>query len=193
MKVPTLSLTVLAIASLGACNGADLANPAAVPPANAIRTVTGEPGVVPPGTSLVIRTNDTLSTLKAQRGTVYDASIAADVLDQQGTVLIPRDSPAELVVRSLSYLGPGGVGMTELTLALRAVSINGVRYPIATESGKPGAGGLGLGSKGVRWVGGSGEASEVLTRGHRIKVPVGTLLAFQIEDPIRLRGFRRTR
>jgi len=125
------------------------------------------------------------------RATIYTANVAEDVADQNGTVLIPKDSHVELGVRSLPYLGPGGVGMTELILELRAVTVKGERYPVATASERPGAGGLGLERNGPKRVGGRAVQGEVLTSGPRINVPAKTLLAFQIVEPIRLTGFRR--
>lgn len=147
----------------------------------AVHTVTAEPGVVPPGTFLVVRTSDTVSTRRAYRGTIYDAIVAEDVLDQSERVLIPKGSPIELAVRSFSFLGPGGVGMTELRLAALTVTVNGVRYPVETGETHEG-----LGANRT----GSGEGSQLMTRGGGINVPTGTLLTFRIEDPIRLRGYR---
>jgi hypothetical protein len=83
------------------------------------------------------------------RTTIYSANVAEDVVDQNGTVLIPKDSAVELGARWLPNLGPGGVGMTELILELRAVTVKGVRYPVATASEPPGAGGLGLARRAV--------------------------------------------
>ena len=60
---------------------------------------------------------------------MYFASAAADIVNENGAVLIPRESPIELVVRSVSYLGPGGVGMTLLKLDIDAVVVRDVRYP----------------------------------------------------------------
>jgi hypothetical protein len=191
MKVRSIGFLLLAMACLGACAGTGPANRAIVSALGPVRTVTDEPGVVPPGTRLVVRTEDNISTHRALRGTIYSANVAEDVLDQNGTVLLPRESPVELVVRSLPYLGAGGVGTTELMLEVRAVTINGVRYPAATETQRPRSGGLGIESSAAEWVGGSAAMGEVITRGDRISVPTGTLLALEIEDPIRLRGFRR--
>jgi hypothetical protein len=160
-------------------------------PLDPVRTVTTESGVVPPGTQLVVRTSDTVRTDKALRGTIYAATVAEDILDQNGTVLIPTGSPVELAVRSLPYLGPGGVGMTELVLEVRAVAVNGFRYPFATASGKPGAGGIGLDRDAAKWVSGDTPAGAAVTAGRRINVPAESLLAFRIDDPIRLMGFRR--
>jgi len=182
-------VAVLAVVALGICIAADNAGGIAIGPT---QTVTAEPGVVPPGTSLVVRTRDTVRTSKAYRGTIYFASVAADVLDQSGEVLIPRESPVELVVRSLPYLGPGGVGMTLLTLDIDAVTVRDARYPVETDDHVPGAGGIGVDRGAAKWIGGNGEAAgHTVTRGHGINVPAETLLAFQIQAPIRLRGYKR--
>jgi hypothetical protein len=191
MRFHFVGFTVLAVAGLSSCIGADRADRTASPIPRPI-TVTAEPGVVPAGTWLVIRVNDTVNTRRAFRGTIYDASVAEDVLDQHGSILIPKESPVELVVGSLSYLGPGGVGMTELTLGVHAVTVNGVRYPVGTGAEEPpNAGGLGVDRHAAKLVGGGEAAGQVLTRGSRINVPAETVLAYQIVDPIRLRGYRR--
>ena len=189
MKHLILVLAAGIIVALANCLAADSAGPIAIAP---VHTVTVEPGVVPSGTSLVVRTKDTVKTDRAYRSTVYIASAAADILDQKGAVLIPKESPIELVVRPLSYLGPGGVGMTLLTLDVDAVIVRDVRYRVETHDEKPGAGGIGIDRGAARWIGDSGDtASHVVTRGHDINVPAGTVLAFQIHAPIRLRGYRR--
>ena len=191
MTIPTFCFALMTMASLGACPGKDLSSPADVLPPGPVRTIAGEPGVVPAGSSLVVQTEDAITAVRAMRTTIYTANVAEDVVDQDGTVLIPKDSHVELGVRSLPYLGPGGVGMTELILELRAVTVKGVRYPVATASENPGAGGLGLERNGPKRVGGRAVQGEVLTSGPRINVPAKTLLAFQIVEPIRLTGFRR--
>jgi hypothetical protein len=135
---------------------------------------------------------DGVKTNKAYRRTVYSASVGADILDQNGVVLVPRESPVELVVRSLPYLGPGGVGMTLLTLDVDAVVVRDVRYPVETTNEKPGVGGIGVNRGAAKWIGGNKEATRhVVTRGQRIDVPAGILLGFQIQAPLRLRGYQR--
>ena len=116
MRFLVAGFTIVTVAGLSSCIGTGPANRAAVPPTGLVRTVSAEPGVVPPGTWLVVRTNDPVNARTAYRSTVYSASISEDVLDQKERVLIPKASPVELGVRSLSYLGPGGAGMTKLTL-----------------------------------------------------------------------------
>ena len=191
MTIPTFCFALMTMASLGACPGKELSSPVDVLAPGPVRTVAEEPGVVPAGSSLVVQTDDAITAVRAMRATIYTANVAEDVADQNGTVLIPKDSHVELGVRSLPYLGPGGVGMTELILELRAVTVKGERYPVATASERPGAGGLGLERNGPKRVGGRAVQGEVLTSGPRINVPAKTLLAFQIVEPIRLTGFRR--
>ena len=189
MKHLILGLTTLTIVILGKCIAADNAGTIAIAP---VHTVTAETGVVPAGTSLLVRTKDTVKTRRVSRGTVYFANSAADILDQNGAVLIPTGSPIELVVHSLSYLGPGGAGMTLLTLDIDAVTVRDVRYPVETHDEASGAGGIGVNRGAAMWIGGTEEAAgRLVTRGQRINVPADTLLAFQIQAAIRLRGYQR--
>jgi hypothetical protein len=79
--------------------------------------------------------------------------------------------------------------MTVLTLDIGAVTVSGVRYPVAGET--PSAGGIGVERSAAKEVGGDEASSHVVTRGRCINVPAETLLAFQIQAPIRLRGYQR--
>ena len=189
MKHLILNLATLTVVLMGNCVAADRVDIFAVGP---VHTLTTESGVVPPGTSVLVRTKDAVKTGKAYRGTVYFASAAVDIVDENGAVLIPRESPIELVVRSVSYLGPGGVGMTLLKLDIDAVVVRDVRYPVETDNEKPGAGSIGVDRGAAKWVAGREDAArQVVTRGRSILVPAGILLAFQIQAPIRLQGFQR--
>lgn len=189
MKRLILDLATLTAVSLGTCLAADSADVIAIGP---VHSVTAEPGVVPPGTSMIVRTKDSVKTGTAYRTTVYFASTAADILDQNGAVLIPKESPIELVVRSVSYLGPGGVGTTLLTLDIDSVAVRDVRYEVETSDERPSGGGIGVDGGAASWIGGSEDAARhVVTRGHIINVPAGILLGFPIQAPIRLRGYQR--
>jgi hypothetical protein len=192
MKPLNVAFAVMTVASLGSCVAIAGAERTALLPTGPVRIATTEPGVVPPGSELVVRTNDNVSTRTAFRSTVYEGSVEEDIVDQNGAVLIPRGSPVELVVRSFPYLGPGGVGMTDLELRVQAVTINNVRYSVRTETDVPSAGGLRDHDNAVRIVGGREAVERVLTNGSRINVPANTLLAFQLEDPLRLKGYQRS-
>jgi hypothetical protein len=148
-----------------------------------------ESGVVSAGSSLIVRMDDTINTDRVYRNTIYPGTLAYDVVDQNGTILMPKDSSVDLAVYSFGFLGPGGSGMTELVLGVRAVTVKGVSYPVETAA-PPRDGGLSSGLT-PKWIGGAGKAHEVLTEGSRIRVPDGVLLLFQTLDPIRLKGYRR--
>jgi hypothetical protein len=163
------------------------ADPLPSPQASSRTIATSGPGLVPTGTPFIVRTNAVIKTDRASQDTVYDASVAQDILDQSGNVLIPKDSHLELVVLSFSFLGPGGTGSTELGLCAWRIVIRGVSYPIhISEPQKDG--GLSGDIHAAEWVGGAGTKSKVLTRGLRIDVPSGALLKVQNENPIRLRS-----
>ncbi len=115
MKHLILGLTTLMVVALGKCIAA---NNAGVIPVGPVHTVTAEAGVVPVGTSLLVRTKDTVKTTRASRGTVYFANTAADVLDQNRAVLIPSGSPIELVAAFSAVPWPGRRG-DEVTDARR--------------------------------------------------------------------------
>jgi hypothetical protein len=192
MKLSIFSLTLLAIGSVSSCLGADPANSAALLSPGPVRIVTTEPGVVPSDTALLVRTSDTVNTRRAWEDTIYAGSVTEDVVDQSGNVLVPKGSPVEMRVRSLGLLGPGGAGMWELVLGLREVTVNGVRYPVQSAGD---AWGRNVGIEDHRhtakWIGGGGDAGPVRTSGRRISVPAETVLQFQIDDPIRLKGYQR--
>lgn len=187
MKVRFAVLTTVTLSvcfAAGSAKRADFISP------GPIHAVTQEPGVLPSGTPLLIRTNDAVRTRKAAPGTIYDASTAEDVLDQNGSILIPKASPVQLEVRSLPFLGPGGV-MTELTLGVRTITVNGVAYPLATKTGTPDSSGLVTDNDAPKVVGGGKGADRSLITGKRINVPAKSLLSFRIADQFRLRGYSR--
>jgi len=161
-----------------------------VPALRPVRVATLEPGVVPTGTPLVVRTGDAVRTRKYFRHTIYAATVAEDVLDLKGHVLIPKGSAVEMVVRMLPYYGPGGVGMAELALDIETINIKGVSYLVGTGVRPPLDGCLWARHYSAHWVGGAADA-HFATYGDRINVPPNALLAFSIEDPIRLRDYRR--
>jgi hypothetical protein len=188
MRLHLLGFTIVA-AVAGFTLRLEAGSSPAAPALPPVRVATLEPGVVPTGTPLVVRTGDAVRTRKYFQHTIYGAMVAEDVLDLKGHVLIPKGSPVEMVVRLLPYYGPGGVGMTELALDIEAINIKGVFYPVGTGVRPPLDGGLWARRYSAHWVGGTAVA-HFATYGARINVPANALLAFQIEDPIRLRDHR---
>ena len=189
MKLKLAGLAVIAVlASLGTSQAINGDRRDSLTP-GPTHVVTIEPGVVPAGSPLIVRMDDTINTDRAYRNTIYGATLAYDVVDQNGEILMPKGSSVDLAVYSFGFLGPGGGGMTELVLGVRALTVKGVGYPVETAAPTRG-GGLSSGHTAM-WIGGAGEAHQVFTRGNRIRVPDGALLLFQTQDPIRLKGYQR--
>jgi hypothetical protein len=186
MRLYIVGLTALAFARLTI--GIGHASPAAVPTVGSVHIVTVESGVVPPGTPLLVRTNEVVSTDRASPTAIYGGQVAEAVQDQNGNVLVPSMSPVELAVNQVTFLGPGGVGMWELVLDIRAMTVKGVRYEVETAEGT--SKGAGFEPQGAAAITAEGPTRHVFTSGRRINVPAGTTLKFQTAEPIRLRDYQ---
>ena len=170
--------------------------------------------VIPAGTELQIRTNENIVADGQSAGRAYSAEIARDVMDPNGRMLIPKNSPARLTVQEVNS-GTMGVGSNQVALALQSVSVNGRVYNVIsntnTEAGDDrgigankrtaqmtggGAllgtviGAIAGGGKGAligAVVGGAGgAAAQVLTRGKEVKVPAESMLTFRLDQPLTL-------
>jgi len=186
MRLYIVGLTLLAFARLTI--GIGHAGTTAVPTLGFVGIVTVESGVVPPGTPLLVRTTEVVSTDKASRTAIYGGQVAEGVQDQNGNVLVPSMSPVELAVNQVAFLGPGGVGMWELVLDIRAMTVKGVRYEVETAEGT--SKGAGFEPQGAAAIAAEGRTRHVLTSGRRINVPAGTVLKFLTAEPIRLRDYQ---
>ncbi len=173
-------------------------------------------GVIPAGTQLQIRTNEAINGTAETAGRTYSAEIAQDVIGQNGSVLIPRGSQAQLTVGKVSSGGTLGTGNNQVALGLQSVSVNGTSYQIASNpvqqqsSNERGIGankrtavmtgggallgtaigaiaGGGKGAAIGAAVGAAGGATtQVLTRGNQVSVPAETLLTFKLDQPLTL-------
>ena len=182
-------------------------------PAAPIQASTTEPGVIPSGTTFAIRTNQEIAN--ASPGQTFMAQVEQDILDQSGTLLVPKGSPAELVVVETST--GGAVGTPDMNLAVRSVTVGGRKYPITTDTvEREGEQGLGANRRTAEMVGGGallgtligavagggkgaaigaavgaagGATAQVLTRGKEIRVPAESVLSFRLDQPWRLQGY----
>jgi hypothetical protein len=169
--------------------------------------------VVPDGTKVAVRTEDTIDSAKAAEGQTFAAEVADDVLDANGDVVIPRGSNAQIVIRSASK-GGHFRGASDLVLDLQSISVEGQEYLVSTvdlqEKGRSGigankrtaemtGGGAALGAiigaiagggKGAAIGAGAGAGggalTQVLTKGGSIKVPSETVLTFQLDKPVKI-------
>jgi hypothetical protein len=169
--------------------------------------------VLPAGTQVSVRTEDTINSANAAEGQTYAAEVTDNVPDASGDVVIPHGANAQIVIRSASK-GGRIRGASDLVLDLQSVSVDGQQYTISTtdvqQHGKQGVGankrtaefaggGAALGAiigaiagggKGAAIGAGAGAGggalTQILTKGGSIKVPAETVLTFQLDKPIQI-------
>lgn len=74
---------------------------------------------LPAGTEIAVLTNESIDATSAAAGKTYSADVAQDITNSAGQVVIPKGSPAELVIRKVAA---GGVTSNpEVTLELQSV------------------------------------------------------------------------
>jgi hypothetical protein len=111
--------------------------------------------VLPQGTEIKVRT-DTAIPAKPAANSKYTATVANDVVDNSGTVAIPRGAKAQLVAV------PTTDGK-DTNLDLRSVTVNGQRHLLTMQSSKSSApGGLGANKRTGKYVGGGAAVGAVL-------------------------------
>jgi hypothetical protein len=166
--------------------------------------------VIPSGSDLSVRTNETVDSTNSYQGQTYSATITEDVWDTAGGVAIPAGSPAQMLVRSIST--GGAVHSAEVVLDLYSVTLGKKQYTVVTsdvaESNRKGVGtnrrtaeylgggsalgalmgGLFGGGKGAG-IGalagaGGGFVGQVFTRGKEVRVPAESTLRFRLEKPL---------
>jgi len=169
--------------------------------------------VLPEGTKVSVRTEETIDSGKAVEGQTFAADIADDVVDSNGDVVVPRGANAQVVIRSASK-GGRFKGTSDLVLDLQSISVGGKQYLVSTtdltQKGKQGfgvnkrtgeftGGGAALGAiigaiagggKGAA-IGagagaGAGAVTQIATKGGAIKVPAETVLTFQLDKAVKI-------
>ena len=158
--------------------------------------------MIPPGTIVQVRTNQTIDSRSAAPGHVFTGLVAHNVTDRTGRVVIAGGAPSELVVRNVSK--------HKMVLDLQAIVIGGQRYHVlsdtATVEGKNRSG-LGANKRTAKFVGGGalggsvigaiagggagaaigavaggagGATAQVLTKGKSVQVPAESLVTFRL-------------
>src|SRR5215831_4001474 len=115
------------------------------------------PILIPQGTDIKVRTDTTIPA-KPAADTRYTATVSNDVMNNTGSVAIPRGARADLVAV------PGEDGK-DTYLDLRSVSVNGQRYELEARGSKTGSstpGGLGANKRTGKYVGGGAAVGAVL-------------------------------
>lgn len=164
------------------------------------------------GTEIAVLTNQNIDSANATPGQTFSADVAENVMDSSGRVVIPKGSPAELVLRDVSQ---GGLTKNpEMTLDLQSVKVGSRRYMVNTaDLQQKGEGSLGANKRTAEMVGGgaalgtlvgaiagggkgaaigaaagagAGAGTQILTRGKNVKVPAETTLRFKLDQPLEM-------
>ena len=84
--------------------------------------------IIPEGTDIVIRTDDSVRSGQDSSGQLYPATIERDVYGSSGSVAIPAGTRAKLVVSNVR--SGGAVHSPELVLDLYSVDVHGEQYRV---------------------------------------------------------------
>ncbi len=176
----------------------------------------GSAVVVPTGSVIAIRSNETIDSRTAREEQTFPAEVQQDVLGSSGEVLIPKGSEASLILRKVS--AGGTTSSPELTLDLNSVTVNGQRYMVSTADMERGNDrGIGKNKRTGEYIGGgaavgtllgaiagggkgaligaiagaaAGGTVQVLTKGKEVRVPAETVLKFKLDQPLHLEPAR---
>jgi hypothetical protein len=180
-----------------------------------VYTGSSQPGYIPAGTVIEVRTNEAINAESAAEGRTYSAQIVREIVGGNGSVLVPGGSPAQLAVVQVKE--PGTVTSGNIELALRSITVNGRNYNVSSATvSEGGEGGLGANRRTATYVGGgavlgtligaaagggkgaaigaavgaaAGAATQVLTKGKEVRVPAETVLTFRSDQPLQLQGY----
>jgi hypothetical protein len=130
------------------------------------------------GSDIQVRTNAAIEMNIWDRGRIYPAYIARDVIDRDGGVAIPGGSQVELIVREV---GPG-----QYTLDLESISMNDQRYVVDSSGPQHNNFPRDDGGNGVIGAIAITTGEQVQTKGAKIRVPAGSLITFRLLEPLRV-------
>jgi hypothetical protein len=163
-------------------------------------------GTIPAGTIIRVRTNENIDSSNAAIGRVFMGVVEESAKDSRGMIVIPKGSPAELVVRTVSKHAVA-VDLATVFAGNRTYAISSSQE-IIQGTQKPGVGknkrtakflgiggaagsvfgaiaGGGTGALIGGFVGaGGGAAAQTLTRGKSVNIPAESQLTFRLEQPL---------
>jgi len=174
--------------------------------------VTTKTYLLPVGTQIPVRNEETIDSGKAAEGQLFVAGVTRDIKDSAGDVVIPRGANARIIIRSASK-GGKIKGASDLVMDLDSVTVDGRRYRLSTvDLAKKGRDGVGVNKRTGEFAGGgaaigaiigaiagggkgaaigagsgagAGAVTQMVTKG-TIKVPVESILTFQLDRPLRV-------
>ena len=165
--------------------------------------------VVPSGSEIKLRTDETINATPSNAGHAYTASVSQDVTDANGNVVVPKGSRASLMAVK-------GASANEVQLALKSLTVNGHKYIVASNSvARSGGGkeGVGKNKRTAKYVGGgalagtligaiagggkgaaigalaggaAGAGAQTLTNGKQINIPAESEMTFRLDQDLQL-------
>jgi hypothetical protein len=151
--------------------------------------------VIPPGTEIAVRTDETIDSSNSRTGQLYRGAITEPVADAAGGTAIPAGTLAQLLIRDISKGGAihsvdtssvdensgRGVGKNR-----RTAEFVGGGTAIGALLGGIFGGGKGAGIGALSGAGG-GMLTQVFTRGRQVRVPAESVLRFELQRTLVLR------
>lgn len=171
-----------------------------------------QPELLPAGTQLVVLTNEAIDSKTAAPNQLFAAQVDQDVVDGSNEMIVPRGSPAQLLIRTVSA---GGITSgSEITLDIQSITVNGRRYGVSTSDLKEkGRSGIGANKRTAEMIGGGalvgtiigaivghgkgaaigaaagaagGAGVQILTKGKQVVIPAETVLKFNLNQSVTL-------
>ena len=175
--------------------------------------ITTKTYILPIGTQVSVRTEETIDSAKAAEGQTFAAEVTQSVRDESGAVVIPRGANAKIIITSASA-GDRFRKASDLSLDLKSVAIEGREYRLSTvDVAQKGKAGLGANKRTAEYSGGgaalgaiigaiagggkgagigagagagAGAITQIVTKGKAVKVPVESVLTFQLDKPLKV-------
>jgi hypothetical protein len=173
-------------------------------------TLSAQSDTVRAGTQIPIRTSESIDARSPSDSRIYRGVVDRDVRSEDGRVMIPSGSNAELILRNSSR--------DEVVLDLESVDVRGQRYVVSTENESVQAGGtekqgVGANRRTGKYVGGgavigsiigaiagggkgaaigaaagagAGAAGQTVTRGGSVRLPAESLITFRLDRDLRV-------
>lgn len=161
--------------------------------------------VIPTGTRIDVRVDQTIDARDHIDGRVFTGSVAQDVIGSEGRVTVPRGAPVEIVIRR--------VDRNELAIDFDSVMIGGKRYGVDATNLQRGGSRQGVGENrrtgefvgggallgtllgaiagggkgaaiGALAGGAAGAGAQTITRGNALHIPAEAILSFRLENPL---------
>jgi hypothetical protein len=173
-------------------------------------TLSAQSDTVRAGREIAIRTSESIDARSPSDGRIYRGVVERDVRSEDGRVMIPSGSNAELILRNSTR--------DEVVLDLESIDVHGQRYAVSTENESVQAGGnekqgVGANRRTGKYVGGgavigsiigaiagggkgaaigaaagagAGAVGQTVTRGGNVRVPAESLITFRLDRDLRV-------